>query len=218
MSLLRHPLCLWNMLAIAAVAVLLPSRNFCQKANTDSLQPNAFVAASLTDKLELPKPYLISIFVNGRKLVQGVSLESSVPLQLGHDQNTLVFKFSSIVFGGPQTARYRYRLQGFDKDWRETSQSSIRYTHLPPSRYSFQLLALAGDGHYVEQPLEWHFHILPPWWGTWWAYLAYLFFVAATAYAFYLHKKKERQLRQQMTLVRREAEQLQESDALKTKL
>ncbi len=104
------------MLAIAAVAILLPSRNFCQKTNTDSLQPIAFKADSLTEKMELPKPYLISISVNGRKLMQGVSLGSIVPLQLGHGQNTLAFEFSSISFGGPQTVLYRYRLHGFDKD------------------------------------------------------------------------------------------------------
>jgi AraC-like DNA-binding protein len=208
MSLLRHPLCLWNMLAIAAVAILLPSRNFCQKTNPDGLRPKVFKA----DSLKLPKPYLLYISVNGKKLMHGVSLGSAVPLQLGHHQNNLVFEFSSIVFGDPQPVRYRFRLQGFDKDWGETAQPSIRYTHLPPNKYNFQLLALHSDGHHAEQPLEWHFHILPPWWATRWAYLAYLLFAAATAYAFFLHKKKEGQMRHQLKMEHREAKRLQESD------
>jgi hypothetical protein len=61
-------------------------------------------------------------------------LKASAPYQLKHYQNTLAFEFSSSDFTDQQTARYRYRLQGFDSNWEETSYPFIRYTHLPSGR------------------------------------------------------------------------------------
>ncbi len=173
---------------------------------------------SLTENRELPKPYLLSMSANERKLTQGISFGAASPMKLAHRQNVLEFEFSSIAFYEPKKIRYRYRLLGFDKNWVETERRFLRYTHLPPGEYSFQLLALNSDGYHAKQPLEWQFRILPPWWATWWAYLAYLSLAVTAAYAFYFYKKRRWQIQSQLEMEHREAERLKELDSVKTKL
>ncbi|MEK7254946.1 MAG: triple tyrosine motif-containing protein, partial [Bacteroidota bacterium] len=173
---------------------------------------------SLTENRELPKPYLLAVSANEKPLTAGVSFGSGQPLRLRYNQNILEFGFSSIAFYEPKKIRYRYRLQGFDKDWAETSHRFLRYTHLPPGNYTFRLLALNSDDYHAAQPLEWHFCILPPWWATWWAYLAYLLLAAAAAYSFYFYKKKQWQMQAALEMEHREAERLKELDTVKTSL
>ena len=173
---------------------------------------------SLAENRELPQPYLVDVKVNEHNLLSGISFGASLPMRLRHRQDVFEFEFSSIAYSEPKKIRYRYRLQGFDENWAETGRRFLRYTHLPPGKYTFQLLALNSDGLHAEQPLEWHFRILPPWWATWWAYLAYLMAAAAAAYAFYFYKKRQWQMKAQLEMEHREAQRLKELDSVKTKL
>ena len=47
----------------------------------------------------------------------------------------------------PDKVRYRYRLQGFDKDWIEAGgERHAVYTNLEPGQYQFQVTASNNDG------------------------------------------------------------------------
>ena len=173
---------------------------------------------SLTGNQELPKPYFRSVFAGERALVKGKSFGNSEIIALQHHENLLEFEFSSIAYLEPAKITYRYRLLGFNEDWLETSHRQVRYTHLPPDSYTFQLQALNSDGLHTPSPLEWHFEIRPPWWATWWAYLGYVLLALMLALAFYFYKKRQWQLKSQLALEHREAERLKELDAVKTKL
>ncbi len=173
---------------------------------------------SLADNRELPKPYLLSVTANEQPMTAGISFGKDSPLRLRHRQNVLEFSFSSIAFFEPKKIRYSYRLLGFDKNWTETERRFLRYTHLPPGHYTFQLRALNSDGYHAQKPLEWHFRVLPPWWATWWAYAAYLLLAAAAVRAFYYYKKRRWQMKAQLDMEHREAERLKELDSVKTRL
>ncbi|MBV6442332.1 MAG: hybrid sensor histidine kinase/response regulator [Haliscomenobacteraceae bacterium CHB4] len=173
---------------------------------------------SLTENRELPKPYLISVKANEQALFEGNSFGLASPLRLEHDQNVVEFEFSGIAFFEPKKIVYRYRLKGYEENWAETDRRYVRYTQLPPGRYSFQLLALNSDGHYAELPLEWRFQVLPPWWRTWWAYVLYFSLTVAALRAAYNWRKRRWQLKAQLDLEHREAERLKELDAVKTRL
>lgn len=198
MTRLITPLCLNNMLMIVAIACFLTTGCFCQKTNLDSLPSTVPEFDGMAPLVGQPQPYLVYFSVNGEKQLLADSLKATATYQLKPDQNSLAFEFACSGLTDQQTARYRYRLQGFDKNWEETSHPFVRYTHLPSGRYSFQLLALSSSGYPIEQPLEWHFQILPPWWATWWACLIYLLMASIASYAYYLRKKNKLPIKETM--------------------
>lgn len=96
-------------------------------------------------------------------------------LTVPHDHPPLTFEFSALHFASPSANRYAYRLEGLDSEWVETDAGNRRavYTTLPPGRYAFRLKAANPDGLWSESTSPLMLRVLPPWWQTWWAYLAY---------------------------------------------
>jgi len=45
--------------------------------------------------------------------------------------------------------RFRYRLDGYDRDWQHTTRRSARYTNLPPGTYRFRVQVAARDGRFA---------------------------------------------------------------------
>jgi hypothetical protein len=93
--------------------------------------------------------------------------------RLSYHLNNLIFEFSAMAFGKQKSNRYRYFLDGFDKDWSGYEQETVKeYTNLPPGSYTFRVKAENIDRSESEEGV-FHFTILPPWYRTWWAYLIY---------------------------------------------
>jgi len=57
---------------------------------------------------------------------------------------------------------YVYRLEGYDKDWRQTREGSVEYTHLPRGEYVFQVKAADRDLAYSEESVEVRVTTHPP--------------------------------------------------------
>jgi ligand-binding sensor domain-containing protein/signal transduction histidine kinase len=83
---------------------------------------------------------------------------------------TLGFEFVALDFSAPGAIHYRYRLDGFDKEWIETTSDrrTATYTNLDPGRYVLRILATNGDGVWNDVPYSLRITITPPWWKTWW--------------------------------------------------
>lgn len=114
-------------------------------------------------------------------LKQDVSQQPA--LVFAHDQNIFSLDFALLSFARSHGNMYRYRMEGFDKEWNETSVPSATYMNLPPGDYTFVVKAANGDGIWTKRPLKVKVTVLPPWWKTWYAYLFYLLTVGSAAYA-----------------------------------
>lgn len=95
-------------------------------------------------------------------------------LTFRHDQNIFTLSFALLSYKGSDKNQYRYKLDGFEKDWNTVAVPSATYTNLPPGDYTFMAGAANGDGYWNEEPLQIRIVVLPPWWKTWYAYLLYL--------------------------------------------
>lgn len=95
-------------------------------------------------------------------------------LVLEHWQDVLSFEFAAFDFAAPSKNQFRYRLEGFDADWRQSgSRNHVTYTNLDPGNYRFEVLGANNDGVWSTQPASVEFHVSPPLWKTWWAYAGY---------------------------------------------
>ncbi len=115
-----------------------------------------------------------------------------VNLELPHRQNYLKFHFLAVDFAKRDFTRYRYLLEGVDQKWSEPATSTVsgNYNDLSPGRYTFKVAATASDGTWTN-PVAFTFTILPPWWQTWWAWLAYLFIFAAAIWSFIAYRSRQ---------------------------
>lgn len=97
-----------------------------------------------------------------------------IGLQLPYDQNYLRFSFANLCVLNRDKISFRYMLAGADDRWIYAGQEpqSKNYFNLSPGAYTFRVASRGIKGQWGE-PAEFSFRIFPPWWLTWWAYLAY---------------------------------------------
>jgi len=84
---------------------------------------------------------------------------------LKHNENFFSFDFSSLVYH--ETKQYAYLLEGFDKDWKNSSKNAASYTNVPPGEYTLRLRTQDNSGSWVEGKSV-RLVIRPPFWQTWW--------------------------------------------------
>ena len=59
----------------------------------------------------------------------------------------LEFGYTALSFRNPQAVRFRFRLDGLDRDWVDAgTRRTAYYTNLPPGRYRFRVSAANVDG------------------------------------------------------------------------
>ena len=81
------------------------------------------------------------------------------------------FHYSGLSFVAPQKVRYRYKLEGFDKDWVDADTRRVAYyTNVPPGHYRFRVLASNNDGVWNENGATFAFHLQPHFYQTYWFY------------------------------------------------
>jgi PAS domain S-box-containing protein len=70
----------------------------------------------------------------------------------GSGQLEVTFTSPSLV--APDKIRFKYILEGFEKEWSEvgSSQRTVRYTNIPPALYRFKVMAANNDGVWSAAP------------------------------------------------------------------
>ena len=93
-----------------------------------------------------------------------------MPLVFLIDRNVFSLEFSALSYFNPASNRYRYKLDGLDRQWHEvgSNQRLVTYTTLPARTYTFRVQGATSRGAWSEPGLELAVKILPPWWSTWW--------------------------------------------------
>jgi PAS domain S-box-containing protein len=101
-------------------------------------------------------------------------------LKLPYNENIFSLEFSALSFFNPETNRYRYWMDGLEKQWHEVSsnQRSVSYTTLPTGTYTFHAQGATSRGPWDEPGLSLTIEILPPWWATWWFRTLFVVLVA----------------------------------------
>jgi signal transduction histidine kinase/ligand-binding sensor domain-containing protein len=136
----------------------------------------AFYPDRIVEKAVVP-PMVLTDF---RLFAQPVSIGSNSPLRrsigytnsirLSYWQTIFSLEFSALSYGNSATNRYRYRLEGLEKEWNETTGNnrSVTYTTLPPGDYVFRAEGATSRGPWNQAGIALHIEVLPPWWSTWW--------------------------------------------------
>ena len=89
-------------------------------------------------------------------------------LSLPAAQRYLVFEFlSERLTSRAEAIIYRYRLAGYETEWRQTRTGRAEYRDLPPGHYVFAVEGIDRDLNY-SAPVQVELTVLPPWYQTSW--------------------------------------------------
>lgn len=119
-----------------------------------------------------------------------IQSEKNIP-EISHSWKTILFEFSSSLFGYQSNLEYSYRLKGFDNNWSEWSKRTDKeYTNLPSGSYSFEVKVRNNLGN-ESVVSTYTFKVLPPWYATIWAYILYFIIFGAGVYTLYRFQEKK---------------------------
>ncbi len=108
--------------------------------------------------------------------VDGESIDPRTKPDLSPGKTKFEFHFAGISFIGPEKVAYRYKLDGFDKDWVEAgSRRDAYYTNIPHGDYTFRVIAANNDGLWNGEGASISFTIEPYFYQTSWFYAICVF-------------------------------------------
>jgi ligand-binding sensor domain-containing protein/signal transduction histidine kinase len=124
-------------------------------------------------------------------VVEQVSVDdATLPIQNGAEiapgHTRLAFQYAGLSFVAPQKVRFRYKLDGLDRDWVDAGTRRVAYyTNIPPGRHTFHVMACNNDGVWSEQAAAFSFRLRPHFYQTYWFYLLLVASLVLLAYETY---------------------------------
>ncbi len=98
----------------------------------------------------------------------------------------------------PQRVRFRYRLEGWEKEWQDAgARRQAFYGKLPPGEYTFRVIACNNDGVWNETGGTLKFSVAAAWFETDWFYASCL--LASLAVLWLLFRVRMRQVARALT-------------------
>ena len=90
-------------------------------------------------------------------------------LRIEPRQEVVEIAYTGLSFANPEQMRFRYKLQGLDREWVEAGdRRTAYYSHLPPGRYTFTVTGANSDGIWNHSGASLAITVVPPFWRTWW--------------------------------------------------
>ena len=102
-----------------------------------------------------------------RLVADGTVADVSHPVRLPPLTREIEIDYTALSLAEPRHVRFRYKLDGFDADWRDVgTRRQAFYTNLHPHTYRFRVLACNNDGVWNESGATVDFDILPAFYQT----------------------------------------------------
>jgi signal transduction histidine kinase len=127
------------------------------------VDPNNFSYWDYKPPLVVSELRIDGVHANAGKLI-------NEGLTLSPKQRSFSIEFSALDLSAPEKNRYRYKLNGFDKDWVEVDATRriASYGNLWPGEYGFEVQGTNRAGQWSDQQLKFKVTIEAAYWQTPW--------------------------------------------------
>lgn len=137
-------------------------------------------------------------------------------LTFSYDQSVINIDFKALTFRHHENVNYAFFLEGFEKDWNYVgNKPTATYTNLNQGEYVLRMKSTNSDGVWVDNEIDLHITVTPPFWNTWWFKLLMVCSLLLLIYVAYYFKvksfKKNQRLLKQMVTERTQELQLQKN-------
>jgi signal transduction histidine kinase len=142
---------------------------------------------------KLPPPVHIEQIVSDRKLRwQNFSGTAASNLRLPALSRDLQIDYTALSLVAPEKVRFRYKLEGEDKDWQDAgNRRQAFYTNLAPRHYRFRVMASNNSGVWNETGDSLEFSIAPAYYQTTWFLTSCVAAFLALLWALHLYRLRQ---------------------------
>lgn len=151
-------------------------------------------------KVTAPTPlrHIQSVSVDGRK--ESVKDSVTLPAQSRH----LEIAYTALELGYPERIQFRYKLDGFDREWQAAGTRRVAYyNELPPGDYRFRFSSTDREGHWqAEEATSLSIRAMPAWFQTAWFKLGCALLAFTVAALLYRLRIRQMALRLRKDLTR----------------
>ncbi len=145
-----------------------------------------------------PPVHVEQVIVNHKSLWQNLPVAQASTLRLPPRIRDLDIDYTALSLVAPEKIRFKYKLEGQDRDWKEVvDKREAQYTNLPPGNYRFRVIASNNSGIWNNRGDTLEFSIAPAYYQTdWFRALSAMFFLVLLWAAYqlrvrYLHHEFE---------------------------
>ena len=139
-------------------------------------------------------------------------------VDLKYHENFIRIEFAALNYTHPEKNRYRYILEGVDRDTVNAQlRSYAEYTDLSPGKYTFWATGSNNAGLWNTEGTQLRIIINPPPWATWWAYLGYCLVAGGFVLFIFSLIIKRNRAQHKMELEHIELEKIKEIEEAKTR-
>ncbi|WP_044200899.1 two-component regulator propeller domain-containing protein [Flammeovirga sp. OC4] len=118
-------------------------------------------------------------------------IEETEQIILTYEQSVFSIDFAALNYTHSERNQYKYKLEGFDNQWRDGNRRTATYTNLDAGSYTFKVIASNNHNVWNEEGTSIRIIILPPWWKTIWFRLFVLFSMIGAFISFYKYRTKK---------------------------
>jgi len=163
---------------------------------TTTAIPKTYIR-QVTGRTENNPVYFDGAYASGDSVLQR-QLNIHQP-SLSYEQNAITFAFSTPDPRGTEETLYQHYLHPYEETWSVwNTRNSTEYTNLREGTYTFRVRSKNISGE-VSQEATYVFTVMPPWYRTYWAYIAG--FLAVTGLFFGNYRLISRKFRRQQELL-----------------
>jgi diguanylate cyclase (GGDEF)-like protein/PAS domain S-box-containing protein len=117
---------------------------------------------------------------------------------MDHLAYAVKIQFSDLNYNSPKQTRYAYRIRQANTDWIDIGNDNyVTLHHLDTGRFTFNLRSKTANSDWSEVR-QLTIIVVPPWWRTIYAYIAYIIISSALGYSIYHNRRSRRKEKQQM--------------------
>jgi signal transduction histidine kinase/ligand-binding sensor domain-containing protein/DNA-binding response OmpR family regulator len=164
---------------------------------------NVFFPGEVKKSTFKPKVMITGLQLFGKEVEVGKKdnvlnevINQANKITLKPDQSVFTIQYVALNYAFAEKDEFAYQLVGLDKTWNYVrDQKSATYRYLEPGEYEFKVKAANQDGIWFDNYASIKITILPPWYKTLWAYLAYFSVAVLLIYSYKRYKTAREKLK-----------------------
>jgi ligand-binding sensor domain-containing protein len=128
------------------------------------------------------------------------AIDFSTQQYFPYSQNYFTFDYVGLWYISPSSVKYSYKLENYDRQWKESKDNMASYSNLPPGSYTFKVMA-SENNFFLNEPTDsYSFTIGKPFWRRYW--FIGLMVVCITGALYWLVKTREKRSGRQAIIKR----------------
>ena len=156
---------------------------------------NTFYPNSLKGNPYVPNIVFTSFSATSNNEQHEINITTKSQVVLKRDVQSFTIEFAALEFTNTNKNTYAYKMEGISNDWIEiANRKFVPFFALPPGEYTFSVKGANNDGVWNEEGASLQIVVLPPWWRTQYAYLAYFIIILVIIWAFITLRERRLQM------------------------